>query len=81
MANPSAAKEMKVRQMVLYMLRDNLNGSFYQQQISPGYMALMPFMLADNGQTFSQKFTQGLLPLPAPADNDAIDGEIIEDKP
>jgi hypothetical protein len=79
MRSPTDAKEKKVRQMVLYMLRDTLDGYWYMQQLSPGFMALMPFMLADNGQTFSQKFMHGLT-LPAPQDNDIVDGEIFEAK-
>ena len=70
----SPAKERQVKQMVLYMLRDTLDGYWYMQQLSPGFMALMPFMLTDTGITFSQKFSQGLT-LPAPSD-DVIDGDI-----
>jgi hypothetical protein len=77
MRNPSANKEKQVRQMVLFLLRDTLEGYWYMQQLSPGFMALMPFMLTENGITFSQKFSQGLS-LPAPVDNDTVDGEITE---
>lgn len=66
------AKELQSRRMALYMLRESLNGSRYLQMLSPGYMALMPFMLADTGQTFSQKFQNTLL-LAQPED-DSMEG-------
>jgi hypothetical protein len=72
----SAAKEKQVKRMVLFMLRDTLDGYWYMQQLSPGFMALMPFMLTETGVTFSQKFTQGLT-LPAPVD-DIVDGDVTE---
>jgi hypothetical protein len=63
----SPEKEKQSRKMALFMLRDSLEGLWYMQQLSPGLIALLPFMLADSGGdvTFSQKFLSGLT-LPAP---------------
>lgn len=72
-------KEKQSRKMALYMLRDALEGLWYMQQLSPGLVALMPFMLAENDQTFSQKFQSGLLALPMPRRmDDVVDGQAKE---
>jgi hypothetical protein len=67
--------------MALYMLRDVFNGLWFLQQLSPGYAALMPFMIADeHGHTVSQLWAESavmkrLLPPPGA---DFTDGEVIE---
>lgn len=75
MRKPGQDKEKQSRKMALYMLRESLEGMWYMQQLSPGLVALMPFMLAENDLTFSQKFAHGLA-LPAPVDED-----IVEEQP
>ena len=70
----------KSMKMALYMLRDAFNGLWFLQQLSPGYAALMPFMIADEqGRTVSQLWADSaimkrLLP-PPDADFDVIDAE------
>lgn len=71
--------------MALFMLRDSLKGMWYLQQLSPGFAALMPFMIvSESGETISQlwskqKTFQNLLP---PGDSefeaDILDGEYKE---
>jgi hypothetical protein len=73
---PSPEKEKQSRKMALYMLRDALEGLWYMQQLSPGLVTLMPFMLAEGDITFSQKFL-GSLALPMPAD-EIMDGHAVE---
>jgi hypothetical protein len=74
-----ANKEKSIK-MALYMLRDTFNGLWFMQQLSPGYAALMPFMIADEqGHTVSQLWAESavmnkLLP-PPDADFDIIDAE------
>jgi hypothetical protein len=74
----SPEKEKQSRKMALFMLRDSLEGLWYMQQLSPGLVALMPFMLAEGDITFSQKFQGGLLSLPMPANLETIDGQVNE---
>lgn len=75
---PSPEKEKQARKMALYMLRDSLEGLWYLQQLSPGLVALMPFMLADGDTTFSQKFL-GSMALPMPANlDDVVTGEATD---
>jgi hypothetical protein len=78
--SPTPQKEIQSRKMALYMLRDSLEGLWYMQQLSPGLVALMPFMLAEGDVTFSQKFILGLT-LPAPVEDEYVDGEVDEVKP
>jgi hypothetical protein len=64
--------------MALYMLRTALDGMWFMQQLSPGYAALMPWMLADKDKTVSQLWAESpvmnnLLP---PGDAEFIEGEI-----
>ena len=71
--------------MALFMLRDSLKGMWYLQQLSPGFAALMPFMIvSETGETISQlwskqKTFQNLLP-PGGEDfeADVINGEYKE---
>jgi hypothetical protein len=75
-------KRDKSLRMALYMLRVALNGMWFMQQLSPGYAALMPWMLADrDGKTVSQLWSESptmkrLLP---PGDMEFIEGEIKDE--
>jgi hypothetical protein len=69
-------REQSLR-MALYMLRISLDGTWFLQQLSPGYSALMPFMIGPSDRTISQLWgdstvMKNLLP---PGDSDFIDGE------
>src|SRR5689334_8429628 len=72
-------KERSIK-MALYMTRDVFNGLWFLQQLSPGYAALMPFMIADEkGHTVSQLWSESavmkkLLP-PPDSDFEIIDAE------
>ena len=63
--------------MALYMFRDAMNGLWFLQQLSPGYSALMPWMLTEGGKTISQLWSespvmQNLLP---PGESEFVDGK------
>ena len=71
-------KKEKSLRMALYMVREGLEGMWLMQQLSPGYAALMPFMLADGDKTVSQLWAESpimnnLLP---PGDSEFIDAEV-----
>lgn len=70
--------------MALYMLRMALDGTWFLQQLSPGYAALVPFMLGPNGKTISELWTDGpmsrLLPPGNTEDFNTVEGEIINDR-
>ena len=64
--------------MALYMLNVALDGTWFLQQLSPGYSALVPFMLGKGDKTLSQMWTDSpimnnLLP---PGEEEFIDGEV-----
>ena len=71
--------------MALYMLRDALKGMWYMQQLSPGFAALMPFMIVDDsGKNLTQKWSEqgafsNLLP-PGDSEFEVIDGDFEEAK-
>ncbi len=70
----------KSLKMALYMLRTALDGSWFLQQLSPGYAPLMPWMLAHGNKTVTQLWQESpvmnaLLP---PGGSDFIDGEFTE---
>lgn len=72
------ARREKSLKMALYMLRTALDGTWFLQQLSPGYSALMPWMLANGEKTISQLWGESpvmarLLP---PAENDFVDGAV-----
>lgn len=65
--------------MSLYMLRVALDGTWFLQQLSPGYSALVPFMLGKGDKTLSQMWSDSpamnnLLP---PGEEDFVEGEIV----
>ena len=77
--NGNREKSLK---MALYMLRDVFNGLWFLQQLSPGYAALMPFMIADEqGHTVSQLWAESAImnKLLPPPEADFTQGEIIEE--
>src|SRR4030042_6846229 len=64
--------------MALYMLRVALDGTWFLQQLSPGYAALVPFMLGPGKKTISELWAESsimnnLLP---PGEEEFIDGEV-----
>lgn len=66
--------------MALYMLREALDGTWFLQQLSPGYAPLMPWMLDEaSGRTISQLWTESAsLALAPPEDHDFVEGEVID---
>lgn len=76
----SDVKKDKSLRMALYMVREGLQGMWLMQQLSPGYAALMPFMLTDENKTVSQLWSETpvmnrLLP---PGDSEFIEAEVEE---
>lgn len=76
----STFKKDKSFRMALYMLRESLDGMWLMQQLSPGYAALMPWMLASSdGKTISELWAESsvmnnLLP---PGSSEFIEAEVI----
>ncbi len=67
----------KALRMALYMLRNALDGMWFMQQLSPGYAALMPWMLADGERTVSQLWSESPIMsnlLPPPESEFVIEG-------
>lgn len=66
--------------MALFMLRNALDGAWFLQQLSPGYAALMPFMLDNRSQkTISEMWSESPVMsrlLPPPSD-EFVEGEIV----
>jgi hypothetical protein len=66
----------KSLRMSLFMLRTALDGTWFLQQLSPGYAPLMPWMLAEGEKTITQLWQessvmQNLLP---PGETDFVEG-------
>ena len=75
-------REQSLR-MALFMLREALDGTWFLQQLSPGYSPLMPWMLEEStGKTLTQLWAERSLAsefLPPPGgDSEAIDAEFTE---
>lgn len=76
----------KSLRMALYMTLTAIQGAWNMKVLSPGYSPLMPWLLAEENKTFSQKFEQalelggfaGLLPTPGVEDEPIVDGEFTE---
>jgi len=70
----------KSLKMALYMLRQALAGTWFLQQLSPGYSALVPFMLGKGDKTLSQMWTDSstMSNLLLPGEEDFIEGEATE---
>lgn len=76
-----SSKRERTLKMALYMLRMALDGAWFLEQLSPGYAALIPWMLnPSTGQTLTEAWTQGtdLKHLLPPGDADFIEGEFKE---
>jgi hypothetical protein len=87
-ANPKGTKGLTNRKrsirMALYMLRNALKGMWFMRQLAPGFVPLMPFLLAKdsdgNERTLSELYgAKGMFSklLPAPQ-ADFIEGEVIK---
>jgi hypothetical protein len=67
--------------MALFMLHVALAGTWFLQQLSPGFSALVPFMLGPGDKTISELWTDGpmsrLLPPGNTEDFSTVEGEII----
>ncbi|OGC95285.1 MAG: hypothetical protein A2029_01410 [Chloroflexi bacterium RBG_19FT_COMBO_47_9] len=79
MANKAKHKELSLK-MALYMLRIALDGNWFLQQLSPGFAALVPFMLGPGKKTISELWAESaimnnLLP---PGDEEFLEGEARE---
>jgi len=74
-------RKAKSLKMALYMLRNALDGTWFLQQLSPGFAPLLPWMLeAKSGKTLTQLWSESvsmgrLLALP---DGEFIEGEFEE---
>jgi hypothetical protein len=65
--------------MALYMTRQALDGLWFLQQLSPGYIGLLPWMLeTKTGHTFSQLWADTSFSKLLPPTIDFVDGEAIE---
>lgn len=76
-------KKDKALRMALYMLREALDGMWFMQQLSPGYAALMPWMLADGDRTVSQLWSESPIMsnlLPPPESDFIIDADVTENR-
>lgn len=71
-----ATRKDKSLRMSLYMLRVALEGTWFLQQLSPGYAPLMPWMLVDGEKTVTQLWQESpmmsnLLP---PGESEFVEG-------
>ena len=69
----------KSLKMSLFMVRNALDGSWFLQQLSPGFVPLMPWMLVpgEKGKNFTEVMNERNL-LALPSGEDAVDGEFEE---
>jgi len=71
-------RKEKSLKMALFMIRNALDGTWFLQQLSPGYAPLMPWMLVDkSGKSLTQLWSEStamrqLLP---PSEGEFVDGE------
>lgn len=72
-------RQEQALKMALYMTRQALDGLWFLQQLSPGYIGLLPWMLeAKSGQTLSQLWTDTTFNKLLPETSDFVDAEIVE---
>lgn len=76
------ARKAKSLKMALYMLRDALDGTWFLQQLSPGFAPLLPWMLeAKSGKTLTQLWSESVSMtgrfLPPPG-SEFVEGEFKE---
>lgn len=78
----TASRKRNARRHALYSVMLRLEGLFNSQIVMPGDFPLMPYLLNDKGQTFSQWLVdEGKLPaLPPPPESQVEDeeGEVVE---
>jgi len=71
----------KSLKMALFMLREALDGTWFLQQLSPGYAPLMPWMLEkSSGKTITQLWSESVFSdhlLPS-GEGDFVEGEFEE---
>lgn len=72
-------RKQKSIKMALYMFERYVSGMWYAQQLSPGYLPLIPWLIEEgSGKTFSELFTErNQFALPAP-DGESIDINFVE---
>ena len=64
--------------MALYMLRVALDGTWFLQQVSPGYCALVPFMLGDGLHTISELWADRVMKYLLPeGEEEFVEGEVV----
>lgn len=69
----------KSLKMALFMLREALYGTWFLQQLSPGYAPLMPWMLVDNEKTITQLWSESVfLENLLPSGQEFVEGEIVK---
>lgn len=66
--------------MALYMFRMAMDGAWFMQQLSPGYSALVPFMIGPGDKTISELWAEGPMNnlLPPGEDFNGEDGDVVE---
>lgn len=65
--------------MALYMLRSALEGTWFLQQLSPGYAPLMPWMLErGSNKTISQLWSESTFRNLLPGNSEFVEGEYVE---
>lgn len=78
--NSVETRREKSRVMALYNVREALRAMRILQILSPGYAALIPWLIAgDSGKTLGEMWGIGSRSLPAPSDDgDAVEAEFRE---
>lgn len=73
----SPRKHDQTLRMALYMVHLALKGVWFLQQLSPGFSALVPFMMGPGNKTISELWAEGPMNnlLPPGGDDDFIEGE------
>jgi hypothetical protein len=72
------SRKEKSLKMALYMLRKALNGTWFLQQLSPGYAPLMPWMLAKGDKTVTQLWSESVFVSNLlPSGEEFVDAKII----
>lgn len=71
-------KKEKSLKMALYMFRNSINGMWYLEKLSPGYMPLMPWMLNEKtDMTWGELFIRNQVPMLSES-NDEEDAVIVD---
>lgn len=82
--NYSLQRSLSIRRekslkMALYMLRNALEGTWFLQQLSPGYAPLMPWMLADKTSTITELWARSaVMSNLLPAGEEFVEGTYSE---